>query len=236
MSLKVFVFEPADILAMSSSDVSQLIKFLNNDLVRQLQTLFDSPDFQAYREIPELEGSYDRIVGTISNYLHPIALAEKLKNFIYPTLGDERTMEEVIKMDFNSSVESLAILNQTDEDFNAIVELLEEIIEVLPYAQRSYLARTKKEWEDFCKMCSQLTIRSMVISEMFGIPRNPKLLAELSANASFLYSPKGNKQMTTGLGYLLGKEAEIKTMYNGFKWQKYLRDNKLPKDVSYSYV
>lgn len=235
MSLKVFVFAPADILSMSSSDTAHLIKFLNNDLVKQFQALFDDEEFQSYKNIPELEGTYDRIVETIGNHLHPLALSEKLKNFIYPALGDERTMEEVIKMDFNSSVESLSILNQTDEDFNNLVELLEEILAVLPYAQRNYLSRTKKEWDEFCNMCSQLTVRSMLISEMFGIPRNENLMSELMANASFLYSSKSTRQ-ATGLSYLIGKEAEIRTMYNGFQWQKYLRDNNLPREVSYSYV
>lgn len=222
--LRAFVFGPAEILCLTNDELGLLCKFLNVSFAVELYKMITDPEFEAYKNDPRLKGTVERVQEFLLPRLEPIMLKYELTKKNYPMA--DYSYDAYIKRHYRLDPDSIyEILNTDQSYYGEITEVLEDILQKLPYTQAEYTARTKSDWEQFMTVVAK-KIASMApnLEVLFGLPHNPNFLTELTHNKSYLFDRK-IKAENTGLRYLLSKEETIKLILNGFKWKAYCKEN-----------
>lgn len=236
--LTAFVFGPGDILALNENSIGLFTKFLNKDLVVELDTMLRDPEFQQYRDIPGFEEHYDFVVNTLSKIIRPIVIIDKLDNTPFPMLNISRSISSVIRNDFSDYIQAPEVFQLcTPNELIEIEGLLEELISLIPDVIDVFPRRSSEDWKNYLRMIEDLSIQAIRLEYLLGEqapPRNTELARDVKANRSYFYN-SNEKPQYTGARWLRDKENDIRIVHNGYKWQRYLLEHKIQPERSNAY-
>lgn len=222
--MRAFIFDHAELLAMTDIALDCLIHMLSPDLIRKLNQVIHSDNFKCYKDNENLYTLVESLNLKLEKYLIPEQFMVELKNTVFP---DTTESYFTFLSNLNIAQDLNFLFNRNIKQLEEILSVLQKFLNISNHLPINYPPGKREDYNMFCKELKDSVIpKSLSLYVLYNIPYNKNILSEIKHNSSVLYS-NNSKPISSGYRNILEKCEIIHIIVEGYKWNIYCKKKRI---------
>lgn len=225
--MRAFVFDHAELLAMTEKALDSLIRMLTPELINKIGNVIYSEDFKKYNDNDNLKDCVQFLYNKLDRYIKPIMFVNTLKEKNFP--GLEESYFDIISNYLFMVQDKEFLYNRKLEELKEICNIFSQFINISVFLPNYYKPGSKEDFNIFYSELKENVIpRALSLYVLENLPFNKNIISEIKNNASILYN-KNAKIKSSGFSYICSQTEITKIILEGYKWKIYCLENKIDK-------
>ena len=226
------MFFEAELAAMNPFAAEALNRVMDDKIAEKLLGLFSSEDYSRAKENHICANVFRQFEEFMYPVVYPIRLIEDLKT---TKLSGSTITHRDLLYRLEPDQETLDYISSRPDSISEILALLQKIRVNGSKIPTEYAARKKVDYDYFYDTMQPLNVRAELIASEFNLKRNPNFLRDIQSNQRLFYVP-GESRRSTGYLGIAGKRVKLAQIENGLKYQSYLKNKGISREIGRIFI